>query len=316
MSQAVEKAVAPQPEGAHSERLSALFDVLPPGAEVCGLVFDPRLRVATASSGCEALFGRDVRSASVTELFRDFQAPKAEVATLDLLTRSVGRPKHVRVFWKQAARQVTALVIDLEAMSKGGHAVAAATARLASEVVHEGRNPLTTIKLTLQTLARSRLEGRLPRKVALAMREVRTSERIFSALSGLGRVSEPTEGVDLAEALEAAVSDMRCELDERGLGLRCELSLGEVSRRVDGGRLQLAVGQLIGLVGHGLEAGQVRLAATQLPGGVEILVEAEPAPSRRPSGAELSIELVRKIAAEHGGELIDFARGFRLTLAA
>ncbi|MGI5863833.1 MAG: sensor histidine kinase [Myxococcales bacterium] len=238
------------------------------------------------------------------------------MATLDLLTRSKGRPKHVRVYWKRGARRSTAFIVDLEAMSRGEHAVAAATARLVSKVVHEGRNPLTSIKLALQTIARSQLEDRLAKRLVIALREMRTSERIFSALAGLVRVSKPTEGADLAEALELAASDVRSELDERGLELQCDISLGEVPRRADAERVRVAVSQLIGILGHGLDKGVVRLAARQVSDGVEVSVEAEPVPSRRPSGMSLSLELAQKIAAEHGGRLVGSAQGFRLIIAA
>src|SRR5713226_9271675 len=60
--------------------------------------------------------------------------------------------------------------------------------KLASSLTHEIRNPLSSVKLAVQTVARSpSLSDRDQRRLAIANREIRTLERMLWLLSEYGR---------------------------------------------------------------------------------------------------------------------------------
>ena len=75
--------------------------------------------------------------------------------------------------------------------------------RVVAGVAHEVRNPLTGIKLKLDTMARRRLDDRSARDVAICLQEIARLDRVVSALLVVSRKA-PTEFVtiDLAELVD------------------------------------------------------------------------------------------------------------------
>ena len=80
--------------------------------------------------------------------------------------------------------------------------------------------------------------------------------------------------------------------------------------------MQLVLVQLAGILCHGLESGELRLRAAAVGEGIVLQLDAEPAPSWRPGGAGLSIELAALVAAEHGGTFEESEGRFLLRLGA
>ncbi|HLT31725.1 MAG TPA: HAMP domain-containing sensor histidine kinase [Myxococcaceae bacterium] len=89
---------------------------------------------------------------------------------------------------------------------------------------HELRNPLSSVKMAVQTLARNPdLSDRDRRRLSIAHREVRTLERLLWLVSEAGRDSEPhLEDVPFAMVLEEAVAHIQPELEELGATLQPE----------------------------------------------------------------------------------------------
>lgn len=71
----------------------------------------------------------------------------------------------------------------------------AAVGSFASQLSHEIRNPLTSIKLNLQALERGARRGELPeglaRPVAISLREVGRLDRVLRGVLGVARNREP-----------------------------------------------------------------------------------------------------------------------------
>lgn len=107
-------------------------------------------------------------------------------------------------------------LIDLSALLEGAPLL---TPGLFPALSHELRNPLSSVKMAVQTLARNpELAERDRRRVSIAHREVRTLERLLWLVSEAGRDSAPhPEAVPADALLEDAVDVVRLELEEQGL---------------------------------------------------------------------------------------------------
>src|SRR5690606_31063552 len=84
---------------------------------------------------------------------------------------------------------------------------------------HELRNPLSSVKMAVQTLARNPdLSERDRRRLSIAHREVRTLERLLWLVSEAGRDSEPhLEDLTPDALIEESVELIRPELEELGV---------------------------------------------------------------------------------------------------
>ena len=142
--------------------------------------------------------------------------------------------------------------------------------RLSSSLSHEIRNPLSSVKMAVQTLARNTTLGeRDQRRLVIANREVRTMERLLSLLSEYGRDSPPMlESVPLKSLVEDAANQVKPELEERRIQLLIEgddeAALPKV--RADAGRLRPVLAQLLLNIASGQAEGstlRARLAAAK-----------------------------------------------------
>lgn len=301
--------------GAHGG--GPLYAALPAGGQICALLLDCGGHVTEASPGCSGLFRREVSGLvglRVGELFDGFELPGEESGSRDLLVAREGRPGHVRLFWSRRAGGATLLLADLEQLSIGGLSEAASIAHFVAETVHDLRNPLTSVKLIVQTLSRPRATPRAARQLTIALREVRAIERIVEALAGLICMPASLRPIALGPAVEEALVDTRRVFAERGLALLVRAQAAEMVVRGDKDRLALAFKQLVGGLAHGLEAGEVLVEVAASGQTAEVRLHALPNPSSRSSGMELSLTLVRKIANEHGGTMRETEGGFALAL--
>ncbi|HZW89592.1 MAG TPA: histidine kinase dimerization/phospho-acceptor domain-containing protein [Myxococcaceae bacterium] len=229
-----------------------------------------------------------------------------------------GTPRWLRVGMGTAGTAVEARVHDLGALLDGAPPLQ--ISRLSSSLSHELRNPLSSVKMAVQTLARNEgLSPRDQRRLTIALREIRTLERMLWMLSEYGR--EAPLSVDtwsLPELIQESSGLIEQDLAERSI--RLELLGGEGLPRVrsDGIRLRPVLAQLLLNVASSLEEGEpllLTLRPSERGVEVELLDEHsalepgdqsrvfEPFGSRLARGAGLSLAALRRVLQQQGGEV-------------
>ncbi len=213
---------------------------------------------------------------------------------------------------------VEARVQDLGALLEGAPPLQ--ISRLSSSLSHELRNPLSSVKMAVQTLARNDgLSARDQRRLTIALREIRTLERMLWMLSEYGR--EVPLAVDtwaLPDLIQESAALIEQDLTERNVRLELAGAEGLPRVRSDGVRLRPVLAQLLLNVASSLPEGQP-LAVTLRPSGrgaeVQLLDEHaalapgeeervfEPFGSRLARGAGLSLAALRRVLQQQGGEV-------------
>jgi len=287
-----------------------LVTALPVGGDLCALVLDERGEVHEASESCRALFDAPADALvgrSAAELLEPFDLSGLQgvEGNFDAYALRGARPARVRVYWSRYGQHLVLVLLDLERAFRGPFSESAALSRMAARLTHEVRNPLASIKMVVQTMARAlEQDPRTGRRLAIAAREVRTVERILAALSELarGRPARPTR-VALASLIPEAVQFCEAELAERSVTTSIELDpdLPEVLGNPE--RLRLGLAHLLAAVGHAMGGGGVLKVRAQVDGDGVLLRPEVPPGAPQPNPAALSIALVDTIAAECGGEL-------------
>ena len=212
----------------------------------------------------------------------------------------------------------------------------AAIGRLAAQITHEIRNPLSSIGLNIELLGDD--VEHLP-----ADRQAEVKSILDAVLAEVRRLAEITEGylrfarLPAPQKTEADVGDLCAGLvaftqgdaASRGVNVELHVEKGLPAVAVDADRLRQA---LLNLLRNGLEAagkgGTVRVSARRRTGGgdarddvdegVELVIEDNgpgvPAASRekifspffttKKEGTGLGLVVAREIAREHGGDLV------------
>ncbi len=216
------------------------------------------------------------------------------------------------------ATTIEARVQDLGALLEGAPPLQ--ISRLSSSLSHELRNPLSSVKMAVQTLARNEgLSVRDQRRLTIALREIRTLERMLWMLSEYGR--EMPLAVDtwvLPDLIQESAALIEQDLNERNVRLELAGTEGLPRVRSDGVRLRPVLAQLLLNVASNLTEGQP-LAVTLRPSGrgaeVQLLDEHaaltpgeeqrvfEPFGSRLARGAGLSLAALRRVLQQQGGEV-------------
>jgi two-component system, NtrC family, sensor histidine kinase HydH len=211
-----------------------------------------------------------------------------------------------------------ARVLDLDALLEGAPPVQISA--LSGSLSHELRNPLSSIKLAVQTVARSeQLSAKDQRRLTIAQREIRTLERMLSTLSEYGREdSLAMEAWPLPELVEQAVQLIEPDLNERGLTVRTEAPERLSRVRADADRLRPVLGQLLLNVAAGLREGdvlEVRLQSSARGAELRLIDTAaslgpgeeqrifEPFGSRLARGAGLSLAALRRVLQQQRGDV-------------
>src|SRR5215470_1536083 len=229
-----------------------------------------------------------------------------------------GTPRWLRVGMGTAGTAVEARVHDLGVLLDGAPPLQ--ISRLSSSLSHELRNPLSSVKMAVQTLARNDgLSQRDQRRLTIALREIRTLERMLWMLSEYGR--EVPLAVDiwsLPDLIQESVALIEQDLSERNVRLEVAGSEGLPRIRSDGVRLRPVLAQLLLNVASSLTEGQpllVTLRASRRGAEAQLLDEHaalepgdqdrvfEPFGSRLARGAGLSLAALRRVLQQQGGEV-------------
>jgi two-component system, NtrC family, sensor histidine kinase HydH len=249
-------------------------------------------------------------------LARALDVPDAEAARLDARARAGGGVEFLRVgagesggwvrLWLEVGRR-GGWAMDLQAVLH--EAPPLQISALSSALSHELRNPLSSVKLSVQTLARSKeFSERDQRRFTIAQREIRTLERMLTMLAEYGRPrSVMVETVGLRELVGQAVDAIGFELKGRLQTVRVEASPGLPPVRADAHRTWPVLAQLLLNVAAALPEGvNVEVQLLPRPGGGALL-------SVRDVAATLSVEEQAQAFEPFGSRL---ARGAGLSLAA
>lgn len=196
----------------------------------------------------------------------------------------------------------------------------AAVGEFAASLAHEVRNPLTAIRIDLQSV-----EEQLPRESPLrepqerALREIgRLDETVGRTLKVARSGGVRLRPTDLATAVAAAVERARPEFVARGVALHYEPPSDPAPILGDPGALEQVFLNLLHNAAHALEAGgrsevfitvvSASATVTVRDNGTGMAEEIrsrafEPLFTTRREGTGLGLTIARRIAAAHGGEI-------------
>ena len=296
------------------------------------LTWSSQLRILLAEGDCETILHRPASELEDRPLHAVLGISAERARELDARARQdtraveflaarlgTGDPVPLRLGLGLREGEATAAVVDLNVLLEGAPPVQ--LSGLSSALSHELRNPLSSVKMAVQTLARNTgLSERDQRRLTIANREIRTLERMLWLLSEYGRGSAPSlEPMPVRSLVQEAREMVGPELAERRIEVRVE-EAPEVPRvRVDSGRLRPVLAQVLLNVAMGQPEGtqvevsilpgpqgraQVRVKdpAAELP-PEEQGVLFQPFGSRVARGAGLSLAALRRVMQAQGGDV-------------
>ncbi|WNG42036.1 HAMP domain-containing histidine kinase [Archangium minus] len=312
--------------------------------------WSPSLGVTRAEGDCETVLHRPTSEVMERPLHVVLGTTAEKARELDALARQdrraveflyvslgAGDPVPLRLTLGMDAGEATAAVVDLRVLLAGAPPVQ--LSGLASQLSHELRNPLSSVKMAVQTLARNTgLSERDQRRLTIANREIRTLERMLWLVSEYGRDSTPNMEQHAPRSLvQEATAMVAPELAERRVEVRVDEAPDVPRVKVDAGRLRPVLAQVLLNVAMGLtEGGNVEVSIVpDDQGRVRILLKDpagalpeeerdslfEPFECRLARGAGLSLAALRRVLEHQGGDVSaetgpDTAAVFTLTFAA
>jgi len=285
-------------------------------------------RVSSAEGACEEVLGHSPSELLGRPLHEVLGIPADRASELDRKARNGGAteflvstlrdPARLRVVLGTDGNRSHAGILDLDVVLQGAPPVQ--ISRLSSSLSHELRNPLSSVKMAVQTVAKSAaLNERDQRRMRIANREIRTMERMLSLLSEYGRDLPPVlEALPLRAILAEATALVELELGERAIKVELTEQPEGLRARVDMARLRPVLAQLLMNAASGLTPGsQLQITATTLePEGTPILCVPdnsaavppeeratlfEPFGSRLARGAGLSLAALSRTMVQLGG---------------
>jgi len=234
-----------------------------------------------------------------------------------------GKPFPAQLLLRGVNGGAVALVRDLTAGLEQVDAALRAEdlARFASLVAHEVRNPLSAVKIALQTLERHGTLGQNDlRRTSIALREVLNIELLLNEVLEFAR--PPSLSLipgDPRLPVEEAVAGVEAEWSARGVTFSRKLPERIAPSALDPVRVRTAVKILCrqaAVAAEEVGGGAVEVAVRELPQGWEVSVSdpgrtlsAElrekafvPFTPQRARGSGLGLAVVARIAREHRGE--------------
>ncbi|WP_224366210.1 sensor histidine kinase [Hyalangium versicolor] len=228
-------------------------------------------------------------------------------------------PAPLRLVLGLEAGEPTAIIQDLDGLLDGAPPVQ--ISKLSSSLSHEIRNPLSSVKMAVQTLQRNTtLSDRDKRRLTIANREIRTMERMLWLLSEYGRDSVPNmDQQPLRTVVQEAQAMVAPEMAERRIELKVEEDPELPRVRVDATRLRPVLAQLLLNISMGQpEDSHVNVQLRRGPEGRPLMVLKdsaaalppeergtlfEPFGSRLARGAGLSLAALRRVMLNQGGDI-------------
>lgn len=299
-------------------------------AQVAQLTWSRDGRVVDAEGACRVTLGRDgatllgqplhralgVEEGRARELGQKALSSPGEV---EFVASSLGKDSTVlRLVLGVRDGQGTAGIINMSSVLAGAPPLQ--ISRLATSLSHEIRNPLSSVKMAVQTLARnSSLSERDQRRLVIANREIRTMERMLWLFSEYGRESPPAlEPIALRSLVQEASTLVEPELAERRIEIQIQEEDPHARVRVEAGRIHRVLSQLLLNIAMGQPEGsaipvKIRKAPPDL---FQILVvdptaeqpentstAFEPFGSMLTRGVGLSLAALRRVMESHGGKV-------------
>jgi signal transduction histidine kinase len=297
---------------------------------IARLEWTDELRVTAADGDCEAAMGATASSLVGRSLDSIFGIARAEAAQLDARARSDGATvEFFRVTvgddarWLKVSAQAdgarrVAQVLCVDQVLDGAPPVQ--ISKLSSSLSHELRNPLSSIKMAVQTLARNTgLSERDQRRLVIANREIRTMERMLWLLSEYGRDTPPmAESIATASLFQEATALIEPELAERKIQVKIDQAEPSPRIKADVGRLRPVLAQLIMNVAMGQPEGSSLVVAIDLQKGACRVRLVDPSAALQEEdrkklfepfgtmvarGAGLSLAALHRVMRAHGGDV-------------
>jgi signal transduction histidine kinase len=236
----------------------------------------------------------------------------ARSAAISLLAATIGVLVFVVVVTLRMSRDVERELAQREAL--------AAVGGFASELAHEVRNPLTSVRLDLQRV--NEVAGDPESVHRIASRALRQVERIDRAVTGALRVARggamDQRAVDLRVVLENARRTAEPEFAHRGARLALGATPGPLELDGDAAGLEQLFLNLLINAAQSLSAGGVtRVDAERRNGTIEVTIAdtgagmsarqlaetQQPFRSSKRDGTGLGLKIARRIVSSHRGEL-------------
>jgi signal transduction histidine kinase len=234
-----------------------------------------------------------------------------------------GKPFQAQLLLSAAPGGVLALVRDVAASQEVADAAVRAEdlARFASLVAHEIRNPLSAVKIALQTLERHGTLGANDlRRTSIALREVLNIELLLNEVLEFAR--PPSVSIvpgDPRTPVRDAVAGVQAEWAERGVTFRLDLPERLPPFPIDPVRVRTAAKILCrqaAVAAEEVGGGQIDVSVQKLGSGWQLKVTdpGHPIPPElrekafvpftpnRARGTGLGLAVVSRIAREHRGD--------------
>jgi signal transduction histidine kinase len=325
--------------------------MVPEFIQVAQLGWSRERQLSSAEGSCELLLGQpppgligrplhavlgisETRAQELDASAREADRPTVEFVTSQLQLPLRADPRIFRLVLGTHRGQATCGVMDLSAVLVGAPPLQ--ISRLSSSLSHEIRNPLSSVKMAVQTLAKNTtLNERDQRRLTIANREIRTIERMLWLFSEYGRDTPPMlESMPLRSLVQEVATMIEAELLDRKVQVAIHEEENLPRVRVDAGRLRPVLSQVFLNVATGQPAGSTVLATLRrgARGGGELVLEDstaaippeerdtlfEPFGSRLARGAGLSLAALNRVMQSLGGSLKaegDASPGTTLTLS-
>jgi signal transduction histidine kinase len=196
----------------------------------------------------------------------------------------------------------------------------AAVGQVAAGVAHELRNPLTSVKMLVQTgLEGDRPAGLQPDDLGIIEHEIRRMESCIQTFLDFARPPHSAmRRTELLGVVRRALALVEGRARRQKVTLTADLPAGRVELLIDGGQIhQVLLNLLLNALDALPQGGEVRLELSPSPEGVTVRVLDngpgisphirdrlfEPFVSGKETGLGLGLSICRRLVEEHGGSI-------------